>query len=123
MRGIAVGLLAVFVGGAIGSACRFAAAEAFDAAGYSPWLHLMVVNTAGAFALGWYVERTRNNDTSLWHVLVAVGLLGSFTTFSGLTVQFVEDMRADDTSFGVTALAISLAIGVTAAALGRVAAK
>ena len=79
----------------------------------------VVVNVAGAFALGWFVagaERTASHP--LVAPFVAVGFLGSFTTFSAFTVEAVEGVRAGNGVGTIVFVVGSMALGLLAAAIG-----
>lgn len=82
---------AVGAGGLLGSAARVGIGMMIpSAAGEFPTA-VLVVNLTGSFLLGLYLarwERTISRPASLhfW----AIGLLGSFTTFSTFTVDFIE---------------------------------
>lgn len=123
MRRFALVGLAVGVGGAVGTAGRVGVAEFVEGMGLSSWVALIIVNVCGAFALGWFLgDRDMSRDQAR-HAAIAVGLLGSFTTFSGFTVQFVEDLRAGSPEAGFVWVVASLVLGLSAALLGRVAGR
>lgn len=83
-------IIAVAIGGALGSVLRF---------GTSTWIHgllgrgfpygTLVVNVAGCLAMGllfaWFLERMA--DAAVWRAGVLVGLLGGFTTFSAFSME------------------------------------
>ena len=113
--------LAVIAGGAVGTLARWGVAEAGQRLGWSVWVFLVLVNVVGAFALGWFLAR---HDRASAHPLVgpfiAAGVLGSFTTFSGFTVEAVEGVR---NGAGLTSLSFvlgSLVLGMVAVTVGRV---
>lgn len=115
---------AVVVGGAVGTLARLGVFELGERLGWSAWAFLLVVNLSGAFALGWFATHAgERRSHPVLVAFVAAGILGSFTTFSGFTVEAVEGIRAGD---GVTAAAFvvgSLGAGVAAALAGRIAAQ
>mgnify|MGYP005811101527 CR=1 FL=1 len=71
----------VFLGAALGGLLRVAI-DANFAWGYS-W-EIVAINIAGSAALGLFAGWTSNQPRPLLHAFVAPGLLGGFTTFSGL---------------------------------------
>lgn len=79
-----------------------------------------VANVVGAFLLGWYVARssktTRRSDLTV--PFFAIGLLGSFTTFSALMVGVVESAHDGMTLAGVGYGVTSVVVGLGAAAVG-----
>ena len=78
------------------------------------------MNVLGALALGLLLPRLQAaaRSSSLVQPLLAIGLLGSFTTFSGLTVEVV--MLGDAGRFLTAAgyAAASVAAGLLVAFLG-----
>ena len=114
--------LFVFVGGAVGTAMRWIVGEGADSLGFGVLIPLVIVNVVGSFLLGWFVTGER---TGVHHVnaLFAVGMLGSFTTFSSFAVASVE--LADSGAFvGGAAFALgSVCLGFGAAVVGRLVAE
>lgn len=79
-------------GGALGTLLRYGISEALTSSGRLNLLPLLLVNVAGAFGLGWFISRPGQSGarTASVHGFVAIGLLGSFTTFSAFSVETVE---------------------------------
>lgn len=106
-------LLAVAVGGLLGTALRLVADLAAP--------HLVatfVVNVVGSLALGFLVARLWPVAPAWLRAGLGAGLLGSFTTFSAVALGAVE---LTATGSGLTALgyvAASVVGGVVAAAIG-----
>jgi CrcB protein len=105
-------LLAVGVGGAVGSVLRYAmtiAIQRVTGPGF-PW-GTVVVNVLGSFAIGllyvWLVERGEN---AALRALLMVGLLGGFTTFSSFSLETVTLMM--QASYGRAALNVLLSVGL-----------
>lgn len=111
-------LIFVFVGGGIGTALRFGV-QSIGGDGLVP---LLIVNVVGACGLGWYVAR---HAPAAGHVsaFLAVGLLGSLTTFSAFAVETV--LLADVGSWvGAAGWVLgSIVAGLAAAIVGRIAAE
>jgi CrcB protein len=111
-------MLLVFVGGALGTALRWGVGEGVEVLGVATVVSLVVVNIVGSFALGWFVAGARSTGHHI-NAVFAIGLLGSFTTFSGYAVVTV-DMFQTGSPLGAVALAFgSIAAGYTAAVVGR----
>lgn len=103
-----LGFLLVALGGFAGSATR----HGVDlAVGDTTGLGTLVVNVAGALALGLLVTRATTTRTQLF---VGTGALSSFTTYS----TFVGDAVSLGTTFGAAYVAVSYGTGLAAAALG-----
>lgn len=85
----AAALVAVFVGGAVGTICRYLL-EAHHpiATGGFPWVTL-AVNLSGSLAIGLFLPLTAHVGTRapILRPLVIVGFLGGWTTYSTLTVE------------------------------------
>lgn len=106
---------AVAVGGFVGTEARYLLGLLFpETPAVFPWTTLGI-NVAGSFLLGWL--------TALWaggtreprwlQAGLGPGLLGSFTTFSAVTLTVVTEP-----ALLVPYLAVSLAVGLAAAAAG-----
>ncbi len=113
-------LLIVMIGGAIGVAARAALTVPITG-----WTHPLVVpavtlgcNVAGSFLLG--VVAGRLGDTApRRRAFLGTGVLGGFTTYSAFAVQSIQVATAAPV-VGLVLVALSLAGGVVAAALGLV---
>ena len=117
-----VGLVAL--GGALGASARYGITEHFPTdAGTFP-VTTLVVNLAGAFALGLVLEMVAMHRVEdRWvRPLVGIGLLGAFTTFSTFAVEVTELFRDDAYVVATSYAAVSLVAGVAAATLGLMAA-
>jgi CrcB protein len=119
-------VLLVATGGAAGSALRYGIGRLVGttADAIFPW-PTFLINATGSFAIGLLiVAAARLGWPGWWRPLLAVGLLGGYTTFSTFAIETVELMLRG--SYGVAgAYALgSLAVGLGAAAggvlLGRV---
>ena len=110
-------VLLVALGGALGSVARYgvgvAAARMFGL-GF-PW-GTLIVNVLGGLAMGVLFVRIGPEDETL-RLLLGVGLLGGFTTFSAFSL---ESLRLIQQGPGSAALymAASLALSVGACWLG-----
>lgn len=84
-----VALLAIFVGGAIGTVARYLLdAHHPDASGSFPWTTL-VINLSGSLVIGLLVPISERVATRvpLVRPLLIVGFLGGWTTYSTLAVE------------------------------------
>ncbi len=81
-------VLAVLVGGALGTACRALLQEAVP----EPWM-LLVINALGSGLLGVAVAALADAPAWLRHGLGA-GVLGGFTTYSAVAVASVSASAA-----------------------------
>jgi CrcB protein len=83
-----------------------------------PW-HTFVVNASGAFAIGLLlVLSTRLGWPGWWRPLIAVGVLGGYTTFSTFSLEIVDLASRGHSGLAAGYAAGSLAAGVAGCALG-----
>jgi fluoride exporter len=108
-------LLAVMIGGMLGTGLRFATDSLLphDATGFP--LSTLLVNVVGSLVLGYLVARVWRAAAPWLRAGLGAGMLGSFTTFSAFAVSLVE--------LGVTPIAalylgLSLVLGFGAAFTG-----
>lgn len=113
-------VLLVAAGGAVGSSLRYGIGRAMGSTADAafPW-HTFLINATGAFLIGLLlVAAARLGWPGWWRPLLAVGVLGGYTTFSTFALETVElALRGSYATAGVYALG-SLAAGLVAAAAG-----
>jgi len=117
-RAMPLDLVAVFVGGLIGTSLRLLIdlALAHDLAEFA--LGTLLVNTLGAFALGLLVAALWPRVPGWVRAGLGPGILGSFTTFSALAVSVVALGQAGDLVGAVLTVVLSLGLGMLAAWAG-----
>ncbi len=91
------GWLAVATGGALGALARYwlvACVTRLGPAGF-PW-GVLVTNVLGCFVAGMVCVATaeRAGVDPLWRLLILVGFLGGFTTFSAFSVETIALLQA-----------------------------
>ena len=110
-------VLLVALGGAVGSVARYgvgiAAARWFGLA--FPW-GTLAVNVVGGLAMGLLDARVGQEGENL-RLLLGVGLLGGFTTFSAFSLETVRLMEHQP-GLAMLYVAASLLLGVGACWLG-----
>jgi fluoride exporter len=121
-----INYIVVFAGGGIGSVARFMLATWIGQRwGKSFPLGTFVINITGSFLIGFLMtlmaERFLENPQ--WRLLLVVGGLGGYTTFS--TFQYETGKLVMDGELGYAALnmVLSVAVGFVALKLGDVIAK
>lgn len=113
-------VLAVFVGGVVGTALRFALTAFVP---QSAHVATLVINVAGAFVLGVLVSSLwAKPSTPLWlKAGLGTGLLGGFTTFSAIAVDLAAVLPSIGTestgwAFGMIGFFIvEILLGIVAA--------
>ena len=120
-----IDFLLVGIGGAVGAACRYWLTGLVDARGSGtfPW-GTLAVNTSGALLLGilaggLQVSQPEAEAGAAW-ILLAVGVLGSYTTVSSFSLQTFTLLRSGETARAVANTGLSFGLCIAAAALGWV---
>jgi CrcB protein len=111
-------LLAVLVGGAIGTGARLLVDVVLPHGGTTFPVGTLLVNLVGSFVLAFLVTRVWPVVPEWLRAGLGPGLLGSFTTFSTLAVSAVELTTVGAAPVAIAYLAVSLVGGLAAAALG-----
>lgn len=118
-------ILAVAAGGALGTAAREALTLLAPPTVGVPWI-TVVINVAGAFALGVLLEALalRGPDEGKhrsWRLFAGTGVLGGFTTYSALSIDTVL-LLGTSPAWGVLYAAGTVLLGFAAGAAGIAAA-
>lgn len=116
---------AVAFGGAIGATLRWTIEGMW--VGVTPWPAaapivepILLVNVLGAGALGALTARLeRSTPHPLIRPFLAAGVLGAFTTWSGLVARTTSVGGSHGASAALLGLAVSLAAGLWAFSLGE----
>lgn len=120
-------LLAIFVGGAAGTALRVELSQAFpDPDGSWPWV-IFAINVSGAFLLGYLVTRLQERLplSTYRRPLLGTGFCGGYTTFSTVQVELLKmlDLHRYGLAVGYVVASVGcgyLAIYVATALVRRV---
>jgi CrcB protein len=87
-------ILAIFLGGGTGSVLRYLAGVLWGRLGGhgAPWGATLVINVLGGMFMGLLISTLTlkgGGDQERWRLLLGVGLLGGFTTFSTFSLETV----------------------------------
>ena len=115
-------LLAVALGGVLGSLARWGVDEAMPATGPDDWpWATLTVNLVGALALGALLASgLLLGRPSWWRPLLVTGVLGGFTTFSALALETGVMLDAGRPVAAIGYVVITVVVGLAAVHLGRV---
>ena len=111
-------LLAVVVGGTLGTALRLTLDLVIPHADDGFPVSTLLINVSGAFALGLLVGRYWPTTRDWVKAGLGPGLLGSFTTYSAFAVSLVALASADEWMLAVGYLAATILLGFGAAWAG-----
>lgn len=126
LLGLSAGtLLAVFLGGALGTVARFLLAAHHAAGpGSFPWVTL-VVNLTGSLAIGFLVPLTEHvaHRAATVRPLLLIGFLGGWTTYSTLAVDATLLATHGDIATCLAYLAATVVGGLTLVVAGHAVAR
>lgn len=111
-------VLAVLAGGVLGTSLRLGIDAALPHGDTGFPLSTLIINCVGALALGILVSRVWGVAPDWAKAGLGPGLLGSFTTFSAVAVSLVSLGAAGEWMPALAYLALTLVLGIGAAALG-----
>lgn len=111
-------LLAVFVGGALGTAVRLGVDVIVVHHDDQFPLSTLIVNVAGSFVLAILVSRLWPVTPAWVRAGLGPGFLGGFTTFSAVMVSMVTLASSSQIVLALAYLAATLVLGFGAASLG-----
>ena len=121
----ATGLVAL--GGGVGAVLRYQAGRALTAllgpatVAAFPWATLLI-NISGSLAMGLLAGWLARNGTAseTWRLLIGVGLLGGFTTFSAFSLELMLLIERGEATTAFAYALISVLAGVTALYVGLI---
>jgi CrcB protein len=117
--------LLVMAGAAVGGLARYVLASAIGARyPHRIWYGTVVVNITGCFLIGVVMtiltERQANPN---WRLLLVVGVLGGYTTFSSFTYETYALVKDGEFAKGLANIAISVVAGYLALWCGALLAR
>ena len=120
-------LLAVFLGGGLGSLSRYGISILMVRLQLNnfPWATL-ISNTASAFIIGILMGSQlvgKDADSSIWKYFLAVGFCGGFSTFSAFSMETVELAQNGNMHMAAINGLANLFFSITATSAGILIAK
>ncbi len=117
-------IILVFLGGGAGAVARwFVGVQAMRAMGAAWPYGTFIVNVVGGLCMGLLVGVLAHRggaDQDRWRVLLGVGVLGGFTTFSAFSLETALMIEKRDYGQALTYVAASVLLAVAALFLGMV---
>lgn len=117
-------LIMIGIGGFIGSICRFLACEMVLNYGVFPNMGFpaatLMVNTIGCFLIGCLAGISHVQDIFSPHIrlLLFVGFLGGFTTFSTFGYELFTMVRSDEMINALLCAGMHIVLGLSAVGMG-----
>ena len=109
--------VAVAFAGALGALARYLIGVTVGRLDF-PWATLGI-NVVGSFLLGYLLGQDSRWGATV-EAAIAVGFLGAFTTFSTFSYEAVALVRGGRAGAAATYVAVSVAVGLAASAVGYV---
>ena len=122
-----INVLLVGAGGFLGAAARYGVVVAIGRLASQPTFPwgVLAANVAGSFIIG--VLAGIGDSRHVWseeaRLFLFIGLLGGFTTFSAISSDTLGMLRASNYLGALGNVGLSLALGLTAVAVGYVLGK
>ena len=117
--------LYVFLGGGLGAVCRYLATTAIGARfGMMFPFGTLFVNTLGSFLMalimGFLLTMAKANNllSEPLRLLLTVGFLGGFTTFSSFSMETLTLLRSGSIVLAISNIAANVLLGLIAAIIG-----
>lgn len=126
-----MGYVLVFLGGGTGAICRYVATTLLSArfGSFFP-LGTFFVNACGSFLMGFLTSmllRFAVHDADFlpetWRLLLAVGFLGGFTTFSSFSMDTLLLINGSHAMLALVNVLVNVFVGLVLAWLGFVLAR
>ncbi len=121
-----INYLVVFVGGGVGASARFALGTWIGQRwGRSFPLGTFIINVSGSFVIGLLMTllAERFTENPQWRLLLVVGFLGGYTTFSSFEYETGKLVTDGEFIYAALNVVLSVTAGFVALKLGDVLAK
>lgn len=118
-------ILYVFIGGGLGSVCRYLVSRWASGMIASFPAGTFLVNIAGCFLIGFLVFYTQRAEagSAPWRLLLVTGFCGGFTTFSTFSLENAELLSDHRALMFLFYTFLSIVLGLAATYLGMAVAR
>jgi CrcB protein len=116
--GVVRSLVAVFVGGAVGTAIRLTIDSLIVHSDSQFPLSTLLINIVGSLVLALLVSRFWPHASDWLKAGLGPGLVGGFTTFSAVMVSMVTLAASNEILLAIVYFALTIVFGFGAAAVG-----
>jgi len=114
-------ILLVFVGGGLGSVCRYFAGFLLGKIQYFVGdfpIHTFTANALGCLLIGILAGCFSKNPNTAMQFLLVMGFCGGFTTFSTFSLEIINMFKSGQLAFPLIYVAISLILCLLMTILG-----
>ena len=108
----------VFLGGGLGASVRYGLTVGLGYAGVSSYIVLVGINLTGSLLIGLLVGLGLRDGMGVWWFLLAVGILGGFTTLSTFSIQVIDLFQKGNVVWALGYIVVTLVGGIALALLG-----
>jgi len=111
--------LYIFIGGGVGSICRYAISQLISTDGHSFPMGTFVANILACIVLGFLLGMQLNGELRINNgLLLMTGFCGGFSTFSTFSAEGMQLIQNDHLNIALVYIASSIILGVLAVFIG-----
>ena len=119
-------VLVIFLGGGIGSVCRYLAGLSITRQLETPFpAGTFAVNLTGCFLIGLFYSLANRHAwlSPEWRLFLITGICGGYTTFSSFSFESISLLRNGNTLYFFLYVSLSVVLGLAATLIGAAVAR